>query len=174
MTIACTMDRRSARRTKRGFTLIELLVVIAIIAILIGLLLPAVQKVREAAGRMERTENLHDLGVALNDAADGTRGLIGDTFAALRAMIRNRELNADEARRLLLPYVEQENLWQELGKEIDAATPANRREARMLADAQEGVEEAITAIQKVREGLEAVIPDDDGGGDEGGDGRGTD
>src|SRR5579872_1491465 len=91
-------------RRRMGFTLIELLVVIAIIAILIGLLLPAVQKVREAAQRSQCQNNLHQICLAAHSYNDVNNQLPGVSAATPLSPLPTIFF-------WLLPYVEQQNLY---------------------------------------------------------------
>jgi prepilin-type N-terminal cleavage/methylation domain-containing protein len=95
---------------RRGFTLIELLVVIAIIAILIALLVPAVQKVREAAARTQCANNYKQIGLGLHNF-EGTFKRLPPLYAG--GTLSKKFPNAAGAPHvLLLPYIEQDNLWK--------------------------------------------------------------
>ena len=115
---------------RRGFTLVELLVVIAIIGVLVALLLPAVQAAREAARRMQCSNNLKQLGLAVHN--------YHDTFLVFPPQMLNVSTSNDRRwgwGAVTLPYVEQKNLYDDLkpdgGQQIPVATSSPLLQARV-------------------------------------------
>jgi prepilin-type N-terminal cleavage/methylation domain-containing protein len=100
------------RRNRKGFTLIELLVVIAIIAVLIGLLLPAVQKVRDAAARVQCQNNLKQIGLALHNH-ESTYGYFPTAGAQSAAFgVTGVGFETMGWAYQILPFIEQDNLYK--------------------------------------------------------------
>jgi prepilin-type N-terminal cleavage/methylation domain-containing protein/prepilin-type processing-associated H-X9-DG protein len=107
------------RRRPSAFTLVELLVVIAILAVLMGLLLPAVQKVREAANRAKCQNNLKQIGLAVHCYHDARRFFPGNHRVAAVSSVRERWFTK------ILPFLEQENLYKYYDPTTNWDSPTN-------------------------------------------------
>jgi prepilin-type N-terminal cleavage/methylation domain-containing protein len=118
------MPRATPARGRPAFTLIELLVVIAIIAILIGLLVPAVQKVRAAAARIQCANNLKQLGLAAHNYQSNNNALPPGFLGTYPNLAAKQGPNYDGqyvgVLAYLLPYVEQDNVYRTLTSGVPA------------------------------------------------------
>lgn len=129
----------SHKRTSRryGFTLVELLVVIAIIGILVGLLLPAVQAAREAARRMQCSNNVKQMGIAFHNHQDSKRYLPGGAadLGQSSGCCNSYQQKGFSFLYHILPYIEQNNIYElAVGKDSTSANTYNSADPNSIND----------------------------------------
>src|SRR5262249_49086849 len=108
---------------RKGFTLIELLVILAILGVLVGLLLPAVQRIREAANRVRCLNNLKQIGIALHNHHDSLGSFPSGYLCRVQPQPANTAPGWGWAAQLL-PYVEQDNLFGQARLDLPIEHPS--------------------------------------------------
>jgi prepilin-type N-terminal cleavage/methylation domain-containing protein len=128
---------------RRGFTLIELLVVIAIIAVLVSLLLPAVQQAREAARRSQSKNNLKQIGLAIHNYEGSTRVFPPSSTSTFNRGVwlypgagpTDPNIHLHSFASLILPYLDGSNIYNNINYNVSSLSPANQPMASQIIQA---------------------------------------